>query len=127
LNAQRSATRAVDESVGIALGGYRPRVTATATANEVYLDTLTRTPVGPVRSLFNNGVTSTAVTATQTLFNGFQTSSRTRQAEAQVLGSRETLRTAEQAVLLNAVTAYMNLLRDTAILDLQRSNVTVLE
>ncbi|MGH9808601.1 MAG: TolC family outer membrane protein, partial [Terriglobia bacterium] len=33
----------------------------------------------------------------------------------------------EQSVLLNAVTAYMNLLRDTAILELQRSNVDVLQ
>src|SRR5436305_11308277 len=70
---------------------------------------------------------TTGMTGTQTLFNGFQTSNRTRQAESQVFGSRETLRTAEQTVLLNAATAYMNLLRDTAILDLQRSNVTVLE
>ena len=29
LNAQRAATRAVDENVAIALGGYRPRVTGT--------------------------------------------------------------------------------------------------
>ncbi len=66
-------------------------------------------------------------TITQTLYNGFQTGNRTRQAEAQVFAARETLRVAEQQVLLNAVTAYMNLLRDTAILDLQRSNVRVLE
>ena len=70
---------------------------------------------------------STRRTVTQTLFNGFQTSNRTRQAEAQVFSARELLRTTEQAVLLAAVTAYMNLLRDTAILELQRSNVTVLE
>src|SRR6185437_11657065 len=51
----------------------------------------------------------------------------TRQAEAQVLAARATLRLTEQTVLLNAVTAYMNLLRDTAILDLQRRNVEVLQ
>jgi outer membrane protein len=33
----------------------------------------------------------------------------------------------EQSVLLNAATAYMNLLRDTAIFDLQRRNVEVLQ
>ena len=33
----------------------------------------------------------------------------------------------EQTVLLSAVTAYMNLLRDAAILDLQRRNVEVLQ
>ena len=36
------------------------------------------------------------------------------------------LRSIEQAVLLNAVTAYMNLLRDAGILELQRSNLDVL-
>ena len=41
--------------------------------------------------------------------------------------ARETLRLTEQTVLLAAATAYMNLIRDTAILDLQRSNVEVLQ
>jgi outer membrane protein len=50
-----------------------------------------------------------------------------RQAEAQVLSARATLRVTEQTVLLNAATAYMNLLRDTAILELQRRNVEVLQ
>jgi outer membrane protein len=44
-----------------------------------------------------------------------------------VFAARETLRSSEQTTLLNAVTAYMNLLRDAAILELQRSNVNVLE
>ncbi len=43
LNAQRAATRAVDENVAIALGGYRPRVTATGSLSETYLETLART------------------------------------------------------------------------------------
>ena len=41
--------------------------------------------------------------------------------------ARETLRLTEQTVLLNAATAYMNLIRDAAILDLQRRNVEVLQ
>jgi outer membrane protein len=44
-----------------------------------------------------------------------------------VLAQRATLRVTEQAVLLAAATAYMNLLRDNAILDLQRRNVEVLQ
>jgi outer membrane protein len=55
--------------------------------------------------------------ATYTLFNGLQTGNRTRQAESQVMGARETLRVTEQQVLLDAATACMNLLRDSAILD----------
>ena len=134
LNAQRAAARATDKNVAIQLGGYRPRVTATNSINEVYLDTLTRvlpsrtTPFTTYnRTTGENAVTSLGLTGTQTLFNGFQTGNRTRQAEAQVFAGRETLRTTEQTVLLSAATAYMNLLRDTAILDLQRSNVNVLE
>ena len=115
-----------------ALSGYRPRVSATSSLTEQYLDTLTKstTPAGtPVytRSAGNVAVSAVGATATQTLFNGFQTANRTRQAEGQVFAARETLRTTEQAVLLNAVTAYMNLLRDAATLELQRSNVNVLE
>jgi outer membrane protein len=132
LGAQRAAMRATDENVAIQLGGYRPRLTATDTVNEVYLDQLSRTVTGGrvtgySRSTGENTVSSLGLTATQTLFNGFQTGNRTRQAEAQVFAARETLRTTEQTVLLSAATAYMNLLRDTAILELQRSNVTVLE
>src|SRR5215467_12524089 len=62
----------------------------------------------------------------QTLYNGFQTANRTRQAESGVAGARETLRVTEQQVLLDAATAYMNLIRDQAILDLNRRNVEVL-
>ena len=128
LDAQRAATRAADEGVGIALSGYRPKVAATAQAGEQYLDSLTNSG-GPI-TVRSSGAIATAsygLTLTQTLFNGFQNGSRTRQAEAQVLAARETLRTTEQAVLLAAATAYMNLLRDSALLGLQRNNVNVLE
>src|SRR5262247_2328208 len=88
LNAQRAAARAVDENVAIALGGYRPRVTATGTLIEQRLETLTKTPptdrCNPPgiagQNCGNMTVGSYGVTATQTLFNGFQTGNRTRQA-----------------------------------------------
>jgi outer membrane protein len=128
LNSQRAATRATDENVGIALSNDRPKITATATGGEQYLDTLTQS--GLPRAIRQTGAIATAsygLNATQTLFNGFQNATKTRQAESQVIAARETLRNTEQAVLLAAATAYMNLLRDAAILDLQRSNVSVLE
>src|SRR5690348_13735241 len=132
LNSQRAAVRATDEGVPTALAGYRPRVTANASAGETYQSTQTKitTPGSPSPFLNLNGTVypvTYGVTATQTLFNGFQTGNRTRQAESQVLAARETLRSTEQTILLSAATAYMNLLRDTAILDLQRRNVEVLQ
>jgi len=130
LNAQRAALRATDEGVGIALSGYRPRVTATITQGASAVQQGARSGTTGVRSTSPNAALvpqSYGITATQTLYNGNQTGNRTRQAESQVSAARETLRLTEQTVLLNAATAYMNLLRDTAILDLQKRNVEVLQ
>src|SRR5262245_65070303 len=77
LNAQRAAARATDENVAIALGGYRPRVTATGSLSEVYLENVARTTAGPARTAGENAVTTVGATGTQTLFNGFQTGNRT--------------------------------------------------
>jgi outer membrane protein len=134
LNAQRAALRATDENVPQALSGYRPKLSVTSTDGFTYSSTLSDTvnqSVFPNSVSYSNiakdfGTRGVGATATQTLYNGFQTANRTRQAESQVMGARETLRVTEQQVLLDAATAYMNLLRDEAILDLNRRNVEVL-
>jgi outer membrane protein len=134
LNAQRAALRAVDENVPQALSGYRPKLSATAAGGFNYFNQVNKTinqqsfPNQPIYSSIAEDLPTRqfGATATQTLFNGFQTANRTRQAESQVMGARETLRVTEQQVLLDAATAYMNLLRDQAILDLNRRNVEVL-
>jgi outer membrane protein len=134
LNAQRAALRATDENVPQALSGYRPKLSVTANGGYNYSSTLSHSVN---QSVFPNTVTYSNIgdnfgsrgigaSATQTLYNGFQTANRTRQAESQVMGARETLRVTEQQVLLDASTSYMNLLRDQAILDLNRRNVEVL-
>lgn len=136
LNSQRASVRATDEGVPQALSGYRPRITITASGGEQSLSATSKvvtasTPLNSPATYFTqsgyNAPYGAGVTTTQTLFNGFQTANKTRQAEAQVLAARATLRVTEQTVLLSAVTAYMNLLRDSAILDLQRRNVEVLQ
>ena len=131
LNSQRAATRAIDEGVPQALSGYRPKVTVTGVAGEQTSSSTTKqvtAGVGTYNTLAGyNSPAQIGGTITQTLYNGFQTANRTRQAESAVLAARATLRTSEQTVLLNAATAYMNLLRDGAILDLQRRNVEVLQ
>jgi outer membrane protein len=136
LNSQRALVRATDEGVPTALAGYRPRASITANAGMQSLSTTIReigstTALGAPASYFTqSGVNSphgVGATVTQNLLNGFQTANRTRQAEAQVFAARETLRNIEQTVLLNAATAYMNLLRDAGILELQRSNLDVLQ
>src|SRR5205085_59308 len=74
-----------------------------------------------------NAPRSIGATITQNVFNGQQTANKTRAAESQVSGAREGLRVLEEAVLLQAATIYMDYLRDSAIVEVQRSNTRVLE
>src|SRR5262245_22157981 len=128
LNSQRAIVRQTDEGVPQALSGYRPRVQATANAGEQFTwQEIQPGDGGPgVKQRTYTQPRSIGATAQQTLFNGFQTANRTRAAESQVSAARETLRVIEQTVLLDGATAYMNVLRDAAILEVQRSNVRVL-
>jgi outer membrane protein len=127
LNAQRALLRATDEIVPQALSGYRPTLSATAAAGPNYESDTQFFPGAPNTTTAGPFFQQTiAATATQTLYNGFQTANKTRQAESQVMGARETLRVTEQQVVLDAATAYMDLLRDQAIFDIYRRNVDVL-
>lgn len=131
LNAQRAQVRFTDENVPQALSGYRPKVAITASAGYQYTDTLTnigdlnQSRPGPIHG--TNAPRSVGATVTQNIFNGQVTANKTRAAESQVSGAREGLRVLEQTVLLSAATIYMDYLRDSAIVEVQRSNVRVLE
>jgi outer membrane protein len=132
LNAQRAQVRSTDENVPQALSGYRPKVAVTGTLGYQYTDTNITSggsPTNLVRTETHgtNPPRSIGATVSQTLFNGQQTANKTRAAESQVSGAREALRVLEQAVLLAAATIYMDYLRDSAIVEVQRSNVRVLE
>jgi outer membrane protein len=133
LNAQRASLRATDENVPQALSGYRPKLAITANGGDNFTSIVSHTYTATGNNIASTTTAETpyvsrgvGATATETLYNGMQTANRVRQAESQVMGARETLRVTEQQVLLDAATAYMNLLRDEAILELNRRNVEVL-
>src|SRR5262245_32183151 len=67
-----------------------------------------------------------SVQLTQPLFEGFQNLNAIRQAKSTVQAARESLRSIEQTVLLDAVTAYVNVVRDIAIVRLRENDVKVL-
>lgn len=126
LNAQRAAVRVTDENVPQALSGYRPKVAITASAGYQYSDVTTGVGGLTSRVRGDHVPRSVGATITQTLYNGQQTANRTRAAEGQVSAAREGLRVLEQSVLLAAATIYMDYLRDSAIVEVQRSNTRVL-
>jgi outer membrane protein len=123
LNAERARLRGTDEGVPQALSGYRPQLLATLTGG-----------LQQVRVLLPDNTIQTATlrtwsigfTVTQTLFNGFKAANTVRQFEAQVLSGREALRNTGQGVLLDAVTAYTNVLANQSLVEAQRINVTFL-
>jgi outer membrane protein len=123
LNAERARQRATDENVPQALAGYRPQIVASLSVG-----------LQAVRDLLPNNVIQTAnlkpwtigITVTQTLFNGFKTANSVRVAELQVQSGREALRNVGQGVLLDAVTAYTNVLANQSLVEAQRSNVAFL-
>jgi outer membrane protein len=132
LNAQRATVRRTDEGVSQALSGYRPTLSASASAGKQYLDAQANVPnlipgvsLPPISVNETFNTWSAGVNASQNLFNA-QTPNRTRAAESQVFAARETLRVIEQSVLLSAATVYMDVLRDTANLELNRDNIRVL-
>jgi outer membrane protein len=124
LNAERARQRATDENVPQALAGYRPQIVASLSSG-----------LQAVRNLLPDNTVQSAtlkpwvigVTVTQTLFNGFKTANSVRVAELQVQSGREALRNVGQGVLLDAVTAYTNVLANQSLVEAQRTNVSFLQ
>jgi outer membrane protein len=127
LNAQRALVRVTDEGVPQALSGYRPKVAITASGGYQYSDVISGSVAGAVHVAGPQIPRAVGATITQNVFNGFQTANKTRSAESQVSSQREGLRVLEQTILLSAATIYMDFLRDSAIVEVQKSNVRVLE
>lgn len=123
LHGQRAQLRATDEQVPQALSGWRPNLQAQGS----YGATETRTELnGGIESKDSLRPLSGAVTLSQNLFAGGRTVNATDQAEAAVRAGRATLESVEQNTLLNAVRAYMDVIRDQSVVELNRNNVQVL-
>ncbi len=118
LNAQRASLRATDEGVPQALSGFRPNISAAASAGVQTFDSgnihETLHPVGE------------SITIMQPLFSGFRTTNGLKVAETAVLAAREVLRNTEQSTLLAGVQAFMDLVEAQATLNLQKQNVDFL-
>jgi outer membrane protein len=123
LNAERARLRGTDENVPQALAGYRPQIVASLSSGLMAVRVLL--PDNTVQTA-NLRPWTIGVTVSQTLFNGFKTANTVRQSEAQVHSGREALRNVGQGVLLDAVTAYTNVLANQSLVEAQRINVTFL-
>jgi outer membrane protein len=127
LNAGRAALRATDEDIAKAQAGYRPSISASGDVGPEYRAGKAATAN---RTAKINGVTvvprRVALHVDQNIWNGDRTENSVRQAESKIIAARETLRNTEQNVLQTAAGYYMDVLRDTAILNLEINNLEVL-
>jgi len=123
LNSERATVRATDEGVSQALANWRPEVTWTGTVAKERSDNNSRS--GSNREQTLTPMTS-SFSITQPLFRGFQTEAATAEAESKVDAARARLLEKEQEVLMDAVLAYSNIVRDEAVLELNRNNEQVL-
>ena len=118
LMAQRARLRATDESVAIARAAGRPTVSATAGVNR---DLVTRNLGRNQSDLSVGGDVSVPLFAGGTIRNSV------RAANVRVEAGRADLRATEGDVFTEAVAAYMDVIRDRSIVDLNRNQVRVLE
>ena len=117
--AQRAQLRGLDEDVALARSQGRPQVSATAGVNQ---DVLTRNIVG------NNGRNfSAGADVSLPLFAGGRVRNAVRAANTRVEAGRADLRATEGDIFTEAVAAYMDVIRDRSIVQLNQNQVRVLE
>jgi outer membrane protein len=118
----RANLRATDEEVAKANAGWRPSLSLSGTDGFQHIIT-----DQPTHSEDDRNLVSGTATLTEPLFRGGRTVAEIRRAKALVRAAQAQLTNAEQAVLLDAVTAYMDVVRDTGNVEYRRSNVQVLQ
>ncbi len=126
INQQRAAVRATDETVPQAKAGWMPKVQAQGSLNYQASNVMNVFGQGGVQKLAALPITGQAQVS-GTLFDGLKTANSVNQAESSVLMAREQLRLTELTTLQAGSQAYMDVLRDTAVLGLRRNNVKVLK
>lgn len=119
LLAQRAGLRATDEEVSQALSFWRPTVKIIGEASKLRTDSNTSTTERDPRTV--------DFEVSQPLYRGGRTIAQTRRAEANIGAGRAQLSSTEQTILFGAVQAYMNVVRDIAVLDLNKNNEQRLE
>ncbi|HEV2562470.1 MAG TPA: TolC family outer membrane protein [Rhizomicrobium sp.] len=120
LDGARAALRALDEGVAQANAGWRPSVNASGSYG------VERGTIDGFAAAFNSHPLIGQVTVTEPVFRGGRTYAEVGQAISQVKAGRASLTSVEQDVLLAAVTAYMDVVRDGAILRFNQDNISAL-
>jgi TolC family type I secretion outer membrane protein len=124
LAAERAALRGQDEGVAQALSGWRPTVTVGGDGGREWLNQVPRSSGEPATTFWTR---TGAVTVKENLYTGGRVEAQTRAADDAVFAERAHLQSVEGSILDQAAGAYVDVVRDQAILELNDGNVQVLE
>jgi outer membrane protein len=124
--AARDLLRATDEQIAQAISLLRPTVTATLNAGAATGRTIDEGSEPATRTGSRTVPRSAALTLSQPVWRGGREYAEIRRAESVIKGQRARLHSTEQDVFFEVVTAYMNVVRDEAIVRLRQNNVAVL-
>jgi outer membrane protein len=124
LKAQRASLRATDEQAAQAMSNWRPNLSISADAGRAVSNTKLNNFRRRINSARNPA--GVGITLSQNVFRGGRNFYIYRQARYNILAARARLDNVEQQVLLSVVTAYMNVVRDQAVLRLNINNENVL-
>jgi outer membrane protein len=127
LGAEQASLRAADEQVAQANGNWRPTISIGGNygLEKYFFPGVHISGFGTVSSITDHPLNGQAL-LNQPLFRSGRTIAEISRAKALVHSGRAQLTATEQTVLLNSVTAYMNVVRDGAIVKLREHNVEVL-
>jgi outer membrane protein len=124
LRSERARLRATDERVPQALSSWRPTVSVSGSYGWERNDATTTGSQAKEADITEP--LSGSLTIRQSLYRGGRTIAATEQAENNVKADRARLSVVEQLVLLSAATAYADVVRDQAVLELNNNNERVL-
>jgi TolC family type I secretion outer membrane protein len=127
LQAERAKLRETDEQVSQAVSNWRPSADATGSIGRTYQNIRDSSSAAALPSSASALTPRTAgVQVTEPIFRGFRTVSATRAAEKRVAAERANLQAIEQKLLLDSGTAYLDVVQDQALVELDRNNEEVL-
>ena len=127
LDGARQQARQTDEGFAQARAGFLPQIDLSGSYGTSLRINEAKTTGATVRTKGTTEPQTASVQATESIFEGGRRLARVGFANAQIRGAQEGLRSTEQSVLLQVISAYVNVQRDGEVVRIFENNLTLLQ
>lgn len=125
IKAAEKEVKAAGQGIRAARAGYLPKVSLSGDIGQEYIDSPSRRSTQG-KDFFDTRK-STTLTVTQNLFDGFGTSSNEQIAKLSKDVSADSLHITRQSILFDGIRSYLNLLKQSRLLDIAKTNERTLQ